>query len=577
MAMLPEVPLISPKTVKPQKQKDSIIIGFRYVWPVRVSPRQLGPNGENTILHISPKFSTVHEHISFQWTMKMYGTPEMGESDEDETTKYREDEGEETDDVIKKGYVAISLYYLDGPMSTVNLKAQVRIAGERRDPDEKQQKLLEEVDTLSVFRGHECELSFRDRAHLTDYIRQKIGLPIRLSLMLEMDAHFFRTDSYLNAVSPTPYHSFLTANYRARIGSKVWGKRSNRKYRARSASDGHSLVAGHRKLDLERVFNRVMEQERGRSPSAGQQTNLEEAIADNSRKSVDVDQEPNGSSPSADGVLAFPPPNCRQCKQPNHPPPCAVPSGPSGMFKKLLIACCDSCERRASLITISIMPADGGTSIDDEDWGRSGVAEEDGEEEDEDEETSFECDEANKTEVHDALANMYFNTVVLTDLEYVEDFVDFLIDAELSDLPVLKRACERYLCGELDSKKELMTSLILDFFFIAMVFSLPVMKSMTLTELCERYSELEDVDKLLEQEEYRNIDKRIRQICGERNLHDLVDECKRFREQCTRVQKLDLNNNDRNVQKRSNKLGSKEESDGEAKLLKTQMNFNLDR
>uniref|UniRef100_A0A183C6E5 Tau95 domain-containing protein n=1 Tax=Globodera pallida TaxID=36090 RepID=A0A183C6E5_GLOPA len=401
-----EVPLTSPKTVKPQKQKDSIInqLGFRYVWPVRVSPRQLGPNGENTILHISPKFSTVHEHISFQWTMKMYGTPEMGESDEDETTKYREDEAEETDDVIKKGYVAISLYYLDGPMSTVNLKAQVRIAGERRDPDEKQQqKLLEEVDTLSVFRGHECELSFRDRAHLTEYIRQKIGLPIRLLLMLEMDANFFRTDSYLNAVSPTPYHSFLTANYRARIGSKVWGKRSNKK--ARSASDGHSLVAGHRKLDLERVFNRVMEQERGRSPSAGQQTKLEEAVADNSRKSVDADQQLNGSSPLADGVLAFPP-NCRQCKQPNHPPPCAVPSGPSGMFKKLLIACCDSCERRASLITISIMPADGGTSIDDEDWGRSGAAEEDGEEEDEDEETSFECDEANKTEVHDALANM---------------------------------------------------------------------------------------------------------------------------------------------------------------------------
>ena len=52
-------------------------------------------------------------------------------------------------------------------------------------------------------------------------------------------------------------------------------------------------------------------------------------------------------------------------------------------------------------------------------------------------------------------------------------------------------------------KKELMTSLILDLFFIAMVFQLPVMKSMTLTELCERYSELEDVEKLLEQDEYK--------------------------------------------------------------------------
>jgi len=36
-------------------------------------------------------------------------------------------------------------------------------------------------------------------------------------------------------------------------------------------------------------------------------------------------------------------------------------------------------------------------------------------------------------------------------MDYVEDFVDFLIDAELNDLPVLKRACERYLCGELNT------------------------------------------------------------------------------------------------------------------------------
>ncbi|KAH7680208.1 Protein C07F11.2, partial [Aphelenchoides avenae] len=111
------------------------------------------------------------------------------------------------------------------------------------------------------------------------------------------------------------------------------------------------------------------------------------------------------------------------------------------------------------------------------------------------------------------------------------------IDAELSDLPVLKRAAERYLCGELNTKKDLMTSLLLDLLFLAMVFQLPVMKSMTLTELCDRHAELEDVDKLLEKEEYKNLDKRIRQI-SDRNLHDLIDECRRFREQRLRVQSV---------------------------------------
>lgn len=48
-----------------------------------------------------------------------------------------------------------------------------------------------------------------------------------------------------------------------------------------------------------------------------------------------------------------------------------------------------------------------------------------------------------------------------------------------------------------------MTSLILDLFFIAMVFRLPVMKSMTLTELCDRYYEMEDLAILMEREEYK--------------------------------------------------------------------------
>lgn len=34
-----------------------------------------------------------------------------------------------------------------------------------------------------------------------------------------------------------------------------------------------------------------------------------------------------------------------------------------------------------------------------------------------------------------------------------------------------------------------MTSLLLDLLFLAMVFQLPVMKSMTLTELCDRHTE----------------------------------------------------------------------------------------
>lgn len=115
------------------------------------------------------------------------------------------------------------------------------------------------------------------------------------------------------------------------------------------------------------------------------------------------------------------------------------------------------------------------------------------------------------------LANLYFNKVVLPQMEYVEDFVDFLIDAELNDLPVLKRACERYLCSELNTvgcigkctflivfqKKDITTCLLLDLLFNSIVFNLPVMKSMTLTELANRTHEFVDPEVMLEQDEFK--------------------------------------------------------------------------
>ncbi|VDP15677.1 unnamed protein product [Heligmosomoides polygyrus] len=198
-----------------------------------------------------------------------------------------------------------------------------------------------------------------------------------------------------------------------------------------------------------------------------------------------------------------------------------------------MISCCESCERRRGSFMY-----DGRTEDEQEDAEESDSG-------DDEEEKCFECRDSEKEHVHDVsllglkkrtqsehlhdtpfkspvhpassfccasaskrcvlqlLANMYFNKIVLPAMEYVEDFVDFLIDAELNDLPVLKRACERYLCGELNTKKDLLTSLLLDLLFISIVFQLPVMKSMTLSELSNRTDELSQPDKLMEDEEYK--------------------------------------------------------------------------
>lgn len=62
------------------------------------------------------------------------------------------------------------------------------------------------------------------------------------------------------------------------------------------------------------------------------------------------------------------------------------------LFKKLLIACCDSCERRASLIISSTSSSSNSNNED----------ESDSEVEDE-ENTTFECLEKNKSEMHDVI------------------------------------------------------------------------------------------------------------------------------------------------------------------------------
>ncbi|KAI1697025.1 hypothetical protein Ddc_19988 [Ditylenchus destructor] len=480
--------LLSPISPSPSTPPGDRNLGFRYVWPVKVTTRQLGEN-EAAILHISPKFATVYDHVSFQWTLKMHGTAYVAGEDGDE-----DDEGTETGAEIEEestrdyDYVAISLYYVDGPVNTVELKAKVRIAGEKGAQGE-----LKERKTIIATRGRECEIGFTDREHLTTYIKEHLGNVIRLSLQLEMDSSLFNTDAYLNAVSPTPIHSFLTANYKARVSSKVWKRKPRQSIkRPRSKSDGQPNC---KKLDLERAFNRVMEQER-------EQRRLR-AEAEEAENLIRKGEEPEGEKRDIPSLLVNDvstdeaPVDSSRCSSPQIP----APLYSQHLFKKLLVACCDSCERRASLIVPSL------GSGDDED------------------------DCSSKDEE---------NSAPLKKKDNASDFADFLIDAELNDLPVLKRACERYLCGELNTKQDLMTSLLLNLLFLAMVFQLPVMKSMTMTELCNRHHEIETVDKLLEQEEYRDLDKRIRKMC-DRNLAELVDEIRRFREQKLRVHPVNLN------------------------------------
>ena len=48
-------------------------IGFRYSWTPKVTKRAVSAE-EQVVLLVSPKFATVHDHVSFQWNLKVHGT-----------------------------------------------------------------------------------------------------------------------------------------------------------------------------------------------------------------------------------------------------------------------------------------------------------------------------------------------------------------------------------------------------------------------------------------------------------------------------------------------------------------------
>ncbi|PIC55048.1 hypothetical protein B9Z55_000487 [Caenorhabditis nigoni] len=464
-------------------------ISFCYTWTTKLKTRKTA-DGEATILSISPKFATVHQLISFQWNIRIHATSEVV-SDLLEGFRVTNDDDEEVD------YVAVDLYFVDGPVNEVNVMAEVGALEKTSTATLGSIPAgVKETKTTKMTKGVGCEITDADRECVSRYLKENVDNVIKISIIINMETRLFEPSTYLDAISPTPRASFLTANYNARVNSKVWKRRSKK----RNGRVERRVLSDNEKTSYERKVQKILDEER-------------EKLMER-RELLKVEKEEDNGSRRASLISQFRE-NQHESALDDH------------MFKRILVSCCESCEQRR----LSFM-YDSRTEDDSE-----ADEEEDGDDEEEEEEPHFECDKSDKEHVHDMLANLYFNKVVLPEMEYVEDFVDFLIDAELNDLPVLKRACERYLCSELNTKKDIGTCLLLDLLFNSIVFSLPVMKSMTLTELANRTHEFVEPDSLLEQEEYKNLDKRMRNL-ADRNLVEIIEQCVTFRDQKARVRVL---------------------------------------
>ncbi|KJH47523.1 hypothetical protein DICVIV_06410 [Dictyocaulus viviparus] len=58
--------------------------------------------------------------------------------------------------------------------------------------------------------------------------KENVGMIMKISIVIKMEAKLFDPYTYLDKVSPTPQKSFLTTNYNARVNSKIWRRRSRK-------------------------------------------------------------------------------------------------------------------------------------------------------------------------------------------------------------------------------------------------------------------------------------------------------------------------------------------------------------
>ncbi|EFO96042.1 hypothetical protein CRE_20559 [Caenorhabditis remanei] len=312
-------------------------ISFCYTWTTKLKTRKTA-DGETTILSISPKFATVHQLISFQWNIRIHATSEMNDDDE------------EVD------YVAVDLYFVDGPVNEVNVMAEVGALEKTSTATLGSIPAgVKETKLTKMQKGVGCEITDSDRECVSRYLKENVENVIKISIIINMETRLFEPSTYLDAVSPTPRASFLTANYNARVNSKVWKRRSKK----RMGRVERRVLSDKEKTSYERKVQMILDEER----------------------------------------------------------------------EKLM-------ERR-----------------------------------------------------------------------------------------------------ELLKKKDIGTCLLLDLLFNSIVFNLPVMKSMTLTELANRTHEFVEPDSLLDQEEYKNLDKRMRNL-ADRNLVEIIEQCVTFRDQKARVRVL---------------------------------------
>ncbi|VDO41898.1 unnamed protein product [Onchocerca flexuosa] len=137
---MPHISLMSTKSLSSNEKnpEPSAIcnterVSFKYVWSTKVLMRQLNDN-ESVILHVSPKFATVHERIAFQWSLQMRGTTFLNHklNEQVEEAEVSEDETE-----CEPNYIALSLYFNDGPAPVIDdLQAVTKLLNDKKISNE---------------------------------------------------------------------------------------------------------------------------------------------------------------------------------------------------------------------------------------------------------------------------------------------------------------------------------------------------------------------------------------------------------------------------------------------------------
>ncbi|GMT28922.1 hypothetical protein PFISCL1PPCAC_20219, partial [Pristionchus fissidentatus] len=165
---------------------DDDLIGFQYIWPVRVHKRQID-NGDSMVLNVSPPFTTALNGVAFTWALRLCDECVVAAPGDHGATSLRQ--------------VFLMLYYKEGPAPEILLE-HVKMTIHDHSTGNELLSFPLTVDVADLNKGMGCPMTLDAESQnaFTTFIHTQIDKFLEIRCDFKLKSSLFKPLSYLPSV-----------------------------------------------------------------------------------------------------------------------------------------------------------------------------------------------------------------------------------------------------------------------------------------------------------------------------------------------------------------------------------------